>query len=103
MTTTYDEFPCWFYSTEDGTGRIFNTLEEVPAVGWSTNPQQHLQAVIAPSNDGETSFGGFTLAELTQLVRSNGGRISARDSAFKLYQRAEEAGLIVDGQLAGND
>lgn len=94
-------WPSWRYSPT-GEAKIFNCEEEVP-VGWMESPQpKKSESEGDESAPKPEEFGGFSRLELEQILRKGGERIYAKDSARKMFARAEAAGLIVNGQLAGD-
>lgn len=100
----YSAWPAWRYGP-GGEAKVFQRIEDVP-VGWVDTPQpaqesEELPDTSAEQKDAEESYGGFSRSELEQVLRRGGQRIYARDSAFKMYTRAEKASLIENGQLAG--
>lgn len=94
-------WPSWRYGP-NGEAKVFNSEEEVP-VGWVESPQPEKSTDANDESEPKPEeFGGFSRYELEQILRKGKERIYAKDSARKMFARAEAAGLIVNGQLAGD-
>lgn len=93
----YVAWPSWRYDPKTGEGRIFKSQDEVP-IGWSKDPDAHKKSKENTSDD-TSRYKGFSQEELEHIVRRGGGRVKATDTPYRLYKRAEEKGLIANGQV----
>lgn len=99
----HQAWPSWRYGP-NGEAQVFHRIEDVP-VGWKDDPHAFADKAEDAADESEEraedEHGGYSKAELEQVLRKGGERVYSRDSAYKMYVRAEKAGLIENGQLAG--
>lgn len=100
----YQEWPRAYYCPETGASKVCKSIDDVPE-GYVKDAYAYLrtQEEKAAEEAAGDLHNGFSKEELERIVRKGGGRVKANDTAFRLYARAEEKGLIANGQIVESE